>query len=234
MFYGMNRPVPEAPTPPNPPGVLNAPSLQHPTSPPPVIPDHQLLRRIGGGSYGEVWLARNKLGTLRAIKIVYRSTFEDARPFEREFKGIQKFEPISRSHEGLVDILQVGGTEDYFYYVMELADGVQSPKPEIPNPKEIPSPKTQSKPTGEGARRSEFPSDFGIRHSDFYSPRTLRHDVKQRGRLPVKECVQIGQSLASALVHWHAQGLVHRDVNPTASVFVDAAPKLADIGLVAE
>src|SRR5436309_7316310 len=122
MFYGMNRPVPEAPTPPNPPGVLNAPSLQHPTSPPPVIPDHQLLRRIGGGSYGEVWLARNKLGTLRAIKIVYRSTFEDARPFEREFKGIQKFEPISRSHEGLVDILQVGGTDDYFYYVMELAD----------------------------------------------------------------------------------------------------------------
>jgi len=199
-----------------------------------VIPDHQLLRRIGGGSYGEVWLARNKLGTLRATKVVYRKTFEDARPFEREFKGIQKFEPISRSHEGLVDILQVGGTEDYFYYVMELADGVQSPKPEIPNPKEIPSPKTQSKPTGEGARRSEFPSDFGIRHSDFYSPRTLRHDVKQRGRLPVKECVQIGQSLASALVHLHAQGLVHRDVKPSNIIFVDGAPKLADIGLVAD
>src|SRR5437667_3218176 len=100
MFYGMNRPVPEAPTPPNPPGVLNAPSLQHPTSPPPVIPDHQLLRRIGEGSYGEVWLARNKLGTLRAVKVIYRRTFEDARPFEREFRGIQRFEPISRSHDG--------------------------------------------------------------------------------------------------------------------------------------
>lgn len=90
----------------------------------PVIPDHELLRVIGRGSYGEGWLGRSKLGTLRAIKIVYRRSFEDARPFEREFKGIQKFEPVSRSHEGLVDILQGGGTEEYFYYVMELADDV--------------------------------------------------------------------------------------------------------------
>jgi serine/threonine protein kinase len=91
-------------------------------SPAPRIPDHELLQLIGRGSYGEVWLGCNKLGTLRAIKIVRRAAFEDARPFEREFKGIQKFEPISRSHDGLVDILQVGGTEEYFYYVMELAD----------------------------------------------------------------------------------------------------------------
>src|SRR5437660_8294680 len=98
----------------------------------PTIPDHELARCIGGGSYGEVWLARSVMGTWRAVKVVHRRTFEDDRPFEREFQGIQKFEPISRSHEGLVDVLQVGGTEEYFYYVMELADdsnaecGVQS------------------------------------------------------------------------------------------------------------
>ena len=33
----------------------------------PDIPDHQLLRRIGGGSYGEVWLARSVMGTYRAV-----------------------------------------------------------------------------------------------------------------------------------------------------------------------
>ena len=64
----------------------------------PAIPDHQLIRRIGGGSYGDVWLARNVMGTYRAVKIVYRKTFANERPFEREFRGIQKFEPISRSH----------------------------------------------------------------------------------------------------------------------------------------
>ena len=65
---------------------------------PPTIPDHELICRIGGGSYGEVWLARTALGAYRAVKIVHRHKFGHDRPFEREFAGIQKFEPISRSH----------------------------------------------------------------------------------------------------------------------------------------
>ena len=91
---------------------------------PPPVPDHQLLRRIGRGSYGTVWLARNMLGMHRAVKIVYRKSFKDERPFKRELSGIQKFEPISRSHEGFVDVLQVGINKEqgYFYYVMELGD----------------------------------------------------------------------------------------------------------------
>src|SRR5690349_19087249 len=94
------------------------------TSGVPLVPDHELLKKIGGGSYGEVWLARSVLGELRAIKVVYRASFEQDKPYEREFGGIQKFEPISRAHEGHVDILHVGRNNEagYFYYVMELAD----------------------------------------------------------------------------------------------------------------
>jgi len=141
----MNRGLPEVPNPSrDDPSDSTTPSLPYSDAPvaaaPPAVPDHELLRPIGEGSYGEVWLARNKLGTLRAVKIVYRRTFEDARPFEREFRGIQKFEPISRSHEGLVDILQIGGTDEYFYYVMELADPAQNPNDETRNPKEAPNP----------------------------------------------------------------------------------------------
>ena len=62
------------------------------------------------------------MGTYRAAKIVYRNTFENDRPFEREFNGIQKFEPISRTDNGQVDILHVGRNQNCFYYVMELAD----------------------------------------------------------------------------------------------------------------
>src|SRR5213592_2808030 len=93
-----------------------------------MIADHELLHKIGAGSYGEVWLARSVMGTFRAVKIVHRNKFDNPRPFEREYEGIKKFEPISRIHEGFVDVLQVGRNdpENCFYYVMELADDQRS------------------------------------------------------------------------------------------------------------
>src|SRR5437667_4158573 len=99
------------------------PAVLEPQGTRPTVPDHELLSRIGGGSYGEVWLAKNAVGTLRAGKIVHRQRFEREEHFEREFKGLQKFEPISRSHDGFVDILQLGRNDErgYFYYVMESA-----------------------------------------------------------------------------------------------------------------
>jgi len=88
------------------------------------IPEYELVIEIARGSYGQVWLARSVLGTWRAIKIVQRSLFEDARPYQRELNGICRYEAISRGHDGLVDVLHVGRNDDdgYFYYVMELAD----------------------------------------------------------------------------------------------------------------
>src|SRR5437867_1264204 len=89
-----------------------------------AVPDHELIQCIGRGSYGEVWLARNLMGTYRAVKVVYRKNFGHQRPYDRELAGIKKFEPISRSHESFVNILHVGQnvTGGYFYYIMELGD----------------------------------------------------------------------------------------------------------------
>ena len=87
-----------------------------------------MVREIGRGSYGEIWLARSLTGAWRAIKIVDRCRFDDTRAFDREFDGMAKFEPVSREHGGFVDILHVGRSDDdaFFYYVMELADDVVS------------------------------------------------------------------------------------------------------------
>src|SRR6058998_2629606 len=123
------------------------------------IADHVLLRRIGGGSYGEVWLGRNVMGAHRAIKIIYRKTFADARPFEREFAGLKRFEPISRSHPGWVSILHVGRDEEdgYFYYVMEAADDVA--RGQAINPDDY-APKTLA---SELAKRGRLPLDECLR-----------------------------------------------------------------------
>ena len=113
-------------------GVKPASSPAHSAAPgapgssesPPMVADHVLLKRVGKGGYGEVWLGRNAVGLFHAIKLVYRKNFRDDLPYEREFKGIQKFMPISRSHPGFVHILHVGRNDDvgFFYCVMEAGD----------------------------------------------------------------------------------------------------------------
>ncbi len=96
--------------------------------PPPPIPDHELLRRIGAGAYGQVWLARNATGAYRAVKIVHRRHFDHDGPFQRELTGIRHYEPVSRGHPGHVDILHVGADPngEWFYHIMEAADDRES------------------------------------------------------------------------------------------------------------
>jgi WD40 repeat protein len=193
----------------------------------PAIPDHELLRCIGEGAYGEVWLARNVLGTYRAIKIVYRKSFREERAYEREFRGIQQFEPISRTNDGLLDVLQAGRNDGagYYYYVMELADDAGE----------------ESEKVGEWASETgALPTSHSPTHSlthsrDFdpqnYTPRTLA-TLRHQGRLPPAECVRLGLSLTLALGHLHRNKLIHRDIKPANIIFVQGIPKLADIGLV--
>lgn len=171
----------------------------------PVIPDHEVLRKIGSGAYGEVWLARTVTGALRAVKVVFREDFDDERSFEREFEGVLKYEPVSRTHPGLVHVLHVGRSTDgesFYYYVMELGDD-QFTGAEI-NPVE-------------------------------YEARTLRSDFKKAEgkRLDTELCIEVGERLAEGLDHLHKHGLAHRDVKPANVIFVGGQAKLADIGLVA-
>ena len=68
-------------------------------------------------------MARNAIGTLRAVKIVHRRSFQRVEHFEREFKGLLKFEPISRSHDGLVDVLQIGRRDDMRLFLLRHGTG---------------------------------------------------------------------------------------------------------------
>jgi tetratricopeptide (TPR) repeat protein len=197
----------------------------------PSVPDHELFQRIGSGAYGVVWLARNlATGALRAVKIVYRSTFADERPFNREFEGIKKFDAVSRSHPSQLALFHVGRNDaaGYFYYVMELADPA---RPVGSNQFSVIS--NQSAPP----RPSLAPLKTDPLITDLlitaYSPHTLRADLEQ-GRLPAARVLEIALGLTEALGHLHANALIHRDVKPSNIIFVGGRPKLADIGLVTD
>lgn len=170
------------------------------------IPDHEVLRKIGGGAYGEVWLARGVTGAWRAVKVVWREDFDDERGFEREFDGILQYEPLSRDHPGLVNILHVGrskeGQDIFYYYVMELGDDAEK----------------------------------GVEiNAVEYEARTLRSDLvtADGALLDLDFCLNVAVRLSEALSYLHQRGLAHRDVKPSNVIFVGGKVKLADIGLVA-
>lgn len=169
------------------------------------IPDYRLLRVIGRGAYGTVWLARDAVGLVRALKVVERRSFGEARPYEREFEGIRKFMPISLEHPGLIRIFHVGRDDaaGYFYYVMEAAEDLAG--------REIRDGE------GDGGR---------------YVPRTLDAELKRRGALGAREALRLGLELGSALKFLHDHQLIHRDIKPANVLYVRGQPRLGDIGLV--
>jgi len=196
---------------------MSAASTNHPD---PQIPDYELVKLIGQGAYGEVWLARTVTGSHRAVKIVGHehsplSVSADPdeetsaserersrRAFEREFEGIRKFEALSHSHS-LVRVLHIGQDEGAccFYYVMELADS------------------RDGSPTVDPAT---------------YKPLTLAAQLRKQGRLTLPQCQQLGLVLADALRQLHAAGLIHRDIKPDNLIYAGGIPKVADIGLVTD
>src|SRR5262245_54906732 len=181
-------------------------------SPTPRVADYEMLRCIGTGAFGDVWLARAKATQrFRAIKLICRNRFPRAALYDVEFAGLKRFEEVSRQHAGFVDILHVSRDDQAgcFSYVMELADDLHH---------------GQSFEPGQSV------------------PKTLRNLLADRqeshpeaaGRLRPAERVEVAVSLTAALSALHQHWLVHRDIKPSNIIFVRGLPKLADVGLVTE
>ncbi len=90
----------------------------------PCIPDLNLLRPIGRGGFGEVWLAANQTtGHLRAVKLIPLKRTGAADPAGREILSLTRLEAhLPRQHPNLMHIHHVGKTADHLFYVMDAAD----------------------------------------------------------------------------------------------------------------
>ena len=169
----------------------------------PIIPDYEVIKPIGKGGYGVVWLAKSFTGSYRAIKVINADSHDPQITFSREISGITNYEPISRHHHGLVDILHAGmvKTGIGYYYVMELADDFNATSREF-------DPAT-------------------------YVPDTLANRIQRHGRLTVSQSVDISSAILNSINYLHKNGLLHRDVKAANILFVNGEAKLGDPGLVA-
>ena len=173
---------------------------------PPRIRDFRLLKHIGMGSFGEVWLAEETLsGVERAVKLIpkaptkHRTASESDENRERELAGLRQYMQKTHGHPNLLQVFHVGETDQYLYYVMEKADNAAGPEA----------------------------SSTGA-----YAPTTLASVMRRSVIISPVRALDICREILSGLDHLHRCGLVHRDVKPGNVLVVREKMKLADIGLV--
>ncbi len=167
-----------------------------------VLDGYRLIRFLGQGGFGEVWLCRSEsMGDYRALKFIPTS---HADRLEKEYEALLHFRKAAARLRSphLVAIEHVGHSDAGLYYVMPLADGSGVADPA--DPAWMPVSLTTMI-----QGRSEMPT--------WFSSQEIIALI-----LPILEALQ---TLSDA-------GLVHRDVKPENILFFNGQPCLGDISLL--
>ncbi|MCG3138286.1 MAG: Serine/threonine-protein kinase PknD [Phycisphaerae bacterium] len=100
-----------------------------------LIPDYELMRVCGHGAFGKVWIARDRVGVYRALKVIELGKLTELGITHREIRALQQYCQHVPLHPNLVQIFHIGQGENMFYYTMELADDAVT---RLPVRKELP------------------------------------------------------------------------------------------------
>jgi serine/threonine protein kinase len=220
---------------------------------PPDVPDFDMLRPIGSGGYGQVWLATNRTtGHLRAVKVIPLDQPGRANPAAREISSLSRLEANFRCrHPNLLQIHHVGKTATHLFYVMDPADDI-SGRPASDDPEYQPATLDsllQRREDGRcgGCTAEPANSCTATPANSCISARAERgcsstatptHDCHPitgpDSLLQPEVCLDYARQLLAGLASLHAAGMVHRDVKPANCLLVGGQLKLADFGLLTE
>lgn len=172
------------------------------TERPETLDGYRLIRLIGRGGFGEVWLCRSEaMGDYRALKWIPATS---KGRLEKEYESLLHYRKAAAAlrSPSLLAIEHVGRTDDGLYYVMPLADGVTDTDPSEPG--WIPLSLTEK----------------------------LREQTEAPGWFSSAEVIALMIPVLDGLQILTEAGLVHRDVKPDNILFFHGKPCLGDISLL--
>lgn len=176
--------------------------LQPPTNIPEILDGYRLIRFLGRGGFGEVWLCRSEaMGDYRALKWIPAS---NSGRQDKEYQALLHYRKAAAALRtpSLLPIEHVGRCDTGLYYVMPLADGIQDLDPT--DPKWTPMSLATNLQV-----RMEAPAWFSS-----------------------TEVIGLISPVLEGLRVLTGAGLVHRDVKPDNILFFHGKPCLGDISLL--
>ncbi len=185
--------------------------------------DFRLLRRLGGGGMGVVYLAiQESLGREVALKLVRPETlyFPGARErFRREAEAVARLQ-----HPSIVPVFTVGEEKGIPFFAMERVHGVSLST--------VIAKLAGKNPSDLGVRDFAAALDACLRESGVLAATDPPVDPDALGRSLVEACFRIALQAAEALEHAHSRGVLHRDMKPSnLMITADGRVRLVDFGL---
>ena len=189
--------------------------------------DYELLRPLGGGGMGEVWLARERpLGRDAALKVM-RESDGPARSerFRREARALAALD-----HPSILPVLRGGedpATRRPFIAMRAVLLSPEEIRRLCRETLRCPLPRGVAE-----AETAETGSPAGLAGGGASRPLSLAALLDGGKALPQEAVLRLARDLAGALGAAHAAGILHRDVKPS-NVLYDASGRalLADFGL---
>ncbi|HRH95709.1 MAG TPA: bifunctional serine/threonine-protein kinase/formylglycine-generating enzyme family protein, partial [Prosthecobacter sp.] len=173
----------------------------------PLFPQYEILRMLGRGGMGAVYLAKQiSLNRLVAIKILPADMGDSDQGFAERFKN-EAQAMAQLSHPGIVAVYDFGQT------------AVGRFVPEAPS----------------GERRAgDSPPHQGLLYivMEYIEGTDVQLMLASQGRLHSAHAMAITAHVCDALQYAHTRGIIHRDIKPSnIMVSNDGVVKVADFGL---
>jgi eukaryotic-like serine/threonine-protein kinase len=197
-------------------------------TPPARIGTFEILREIGRGGMGVVYLAREGNERLVALKVLPREFTSDPVRMKRFRREAQTLSSVR--HPNIVPVYQVGEADGLHFIAMKYIPGT--------------SLDVLIRVQQASRQRLEDDTPGGGRDADLDDSWDARPVRRGGGPRPIKplsgprwtyRAVRVVEKIARALAHLHENGIVHRDVKP-GNILIDQQgdPWLVDFGLVRE